>query len=180
MQKEINGISYTIRNTSRSRKILITVHSDRRIIVSKSPRIPIAIIEKLVAEKFSWIQNMLHKQALKPRKLLSQYSVKDYKENKERARALVTEKLSYFNKFLKLKFNSFAIRNQKTRWGSCSGKRNLNFNYKIVFLPEELADYIIVHELCHLIEMNHSKRFWALIAQIIPDYKKRQKNIRLF
>lgn len=62
------------------------------------------------------------------------------------------------------------IRNSKTRWGSCSAKGNLNFHYKLVLLPPHLADYVIVHELCHLRELNHSLRFWSLVARHVPNY----------
>ncbi len=74
-----------------------------------------------------------------------------------------------------LSFNKVAIRNQRTRWGSCSKKGNLNFHYRITELPESLADYLIVHELCHLAELNHSKKFWALVGETIPDHKVRRK-----
>ena len=80
------------------------------------------------------------------------------------------ERVDHFNTTYKFKFNRINIKNQKTRWGSCSNKGNLNFNYKIVLLPERLADYIIVHELCHLKELNHSKKFWNLVAKAMPDY----------
>lgn len=71
-------------------------------------------------------------------------------------------------------FNNIAIRDQSTRWGSCSSKKNLNFNWRLIFGPEEVLDYVIVHELCHLKEMNHSKNFWNLVASIMPDYKQRR------
>lgn len=75
-------------------------------------------------------------------------------------------------------FNRISIRNQKTRWGSCSSNKNLNFNYKIVFLPYELAEYLVVHELCHLIHFNHSKDFWNLVENYCPDYRIHQKILR--
>ena len=180
MQRDINGIPYSIRNTMRSRRVSIAIDGDGKVIVSKSPRISVASIQQMIAEKFLWIQDKLREQALKPKKLLAHYSTKDFKENKEKARALVHDRLRHFNTFYNCDIGRISIRNQKSRWGSCSSKGNLNFNYKIVFLPQELADYIIVHELCHLKEMNHGKRFWILVAQTIPDYKERQDKIRLF
>jgi len=71
-----------------------------------------------------------------------------------------------------------AIRNQRSRWGSCSKKGNLNFNYKLVFLPPEVRDYVIVHELCHIKEFNHGRGFWALVAETIPEYKDLRKQLR--
>ena len=91
---------------------------------------------------------------------------------KEYARDFVARRLEKYGEIYGFQYKSVAIRNQKTRWGSCSSKGNLNFNYKIMLLPERHADYIIVHELCHLKEFNHSKRFWNLVAQTIPEYEK--------
>ena len=97
---------------------------------------------------------------------------------KEEARALVMEKLMVFGKIYNLFPNRIAIRNTKSRWGSCSKRGNLNFNYRIVFLPPALADYLVVHELCHLGEFNHSPKFWNLVAVAVPDYKKLRKELR--
>jgi len=97
---------------------------------------------------------------------------KHYAEHKEAARALVHTKLTHWNQFYNFTYHRVAIRNTRSRWGSCSSKGNLNFNYRILFLPPELQDYLIVHELCHLQEMNHAPQFWALVAQQIPDYQQ--------
>ncbi len=96
---------------------------------------------------------------------------KHYVTHKEAARALTLQRLAYFNLFYNLTWNRVAIRNQRRCWGSCSAKKNLNFNYKIFFLPEHLRDYIIVHEMCHLTHLNHGKDFWDLVAMQMPDYR---------
>lgn len=103
---------------------------------------------------------------------------KDYLKHKETARFIVYEKLNHYSEILGVQYQRISIRNQKTRWGSCSKRGNLNFNYRIVFLPNELQDYIIVHELCHLIEFNHSKNFWALVEKILPNYRDLQLQLR--
>jgi predicted metal-dependent hydrolase len=97
-----------------------------------------------------------------------------YLANKERARDLVLSRLSYFNEYYHLSWNRVSIKNTKRRWGSCSKKGNLNFCYKLVFLPPELADYIVVHELCNLVQFNHSKAFWAEVAKTVPDHVDRR------
>jgi len=97
---------------------------------------------------------------------------KHYLAHKESTRTLVLARLAHYNEHYKLSWNRVAIRNQRRCWGSCSAKGNLNFNYKIQFLPPRLADYIIVHELCHLVHLHHGQEFWDLVAQVLPDYKK--------
>ena len=97
---------------------------------------------------------------------------KHYLEHKELTRSLILERLEYFNQHYQFTFNRVAIKNQRRCWGSCSSLKNLNFNYKIYFLPAHLQDYIIVHELCHLAELNHGADFWNLVAQQIPRYTK--------
>lgn len=99
-------------------------------------------------------------------------------EIRKKAFDLVCARLEYFNQFYNLKYNKVSIRNQKTRWGSCSSRGNLSFNVKILFLSPELQDYLIVHELCHLKEFNHSKRFWDLVEKQIPNYKYLHNKIR--
>ncbi|MGA2418298.1 MAG: M48 family metallopeptidase [Candidatus Staskawiczbacteria bacterium] len=99
-------------------------------------------------------------------------------KKREQARRFIENRINYFNGLYNFKINRIAIKNTTTRWGSCSSKKNLNFNYKIIYLRPALADYLIVHELCHLGEFNHSKRFWALVQKTIPDYIKINKELR--
>lgn len=105
-------------------------------------------------------------------------SAKHYREHKEAARVLVHERLSALNASYNFAYNRVAIRDTRSRWGSCSQKKNLNFNYRIIFLPPHLADYLIVHELCHLAEFNHGPRFWALVAEAVPEYKIHRTALR--
>ncbi len=103
---------------------------------------------------------------------------KEYLELKEKARVLVSERLVYWNKHYNFKYGRVSIRNQRSRWGSCSSKGNLNFNFRIVTLPPHLADYLIVHELCHLGQMNHSQKFWDLVGETLPNYEKQMLELR--
>ncbi len=101
-----------------------------------------------------------------------------YLKYKEQTRKLIAERLVFWNQFYGFTYNKVFIKNQKTRWGSCSKKGNLNFSYRIIFLPQELVDYIVVHELCHLGEFNHSSKFWVLVTKTIPNYKKLKNELK--
>lgn len=101
-----------------------------------------------------------------------------YEKYKEEARMRVHARLAHFNGHYNLPLRKVFIKSLKSRWGSCSERGNLNFNYLLVFLPPPLQDYLIVHELCHLQEFNHSPRFWALVEETIPDYRARRLALR--
>lgn len=105
-------------------------------------------------------------------------SRKHYLKYKEAARTLVHARLGHFNSFYNLPLRRVFIKNLQSRWGSCSSQGNLNFNYKILFLSPAVADYIIVHELCHLRHFNHRVEFWILVAQTTPHYKSLRKQLR--
>lgn len=105
-------------------------------------------------------------------------SKKAYTLHKEAARALVHAKIAQFNAHYGYTLNKIFIKNHQSRWGSCSSRGNLNFNYKIVFLPPELQEYLVVHELCHLGALNHSKDFWALVEQTTPHHRMLRKKLK--
>lgn len=104
----------------------------------------------------------------------------NWKKYKLPAVSLIDEIIFKYHLDKQFEFNRISIRNQKTRWGSCSSKNNLNFNFRIVFLPKHLAEYLVIHEFCHLKEMNHSKDFWKLVKTFDPMYKRHQKEIRKY
>ncbi len=97
--------------------------------------------------------------------------------HKEKARALVLSLIAQENLLYQFQIKKVAIRNQSTRWGSCSKQGNLNFNFKIIFLPEHLARYIVIHELCHLKEFNHGSDFWKLVSLACPNYALERKEL---
>lgn len=90
----------------------------------------------------------------------------------DNARKIFQDKVKFYSNILKVTPKRIAIKDQKSRWGSCSSKGNINLNYRLVMAPMEVMDYVIVHELCHLIHLNHSKEFWALVKEVFPNYLK--------
>jgi predicted metal-dependent hydrolase len=108
---------------------------------------------------------------IKVRRKRTKKTPQDYARLRVQAKQLVVERLEHFNQFYGFSYKKIFIKNQSTRWGSCSSKSNLNFNYRIITLEPELQDYLVVHELCHLGEMNHGASFWKLVEQTIPNYK---------
>ena len=101
-----------------------------------------------------------------------------YIAHKAKAMEIAKQRITYFNTFYCFFFTRIIIQNQKTRWGSCSKKGNLNFNYRIALLPARLADYVIVHELCHLGALNHSRNFWNLVEKTIPRHREINKEFK--
>lgn len=94
---------------------------------------------------------------------------------KGEGKIVIANKVDYYAKIMRVTFHRITIREQKTRWGSCSGKKNLNFNWKLMLMPEAILDYVVVHELAHLKQMNHSPSFWREVETVLPDYKDRRK-----
>jgi predicted metal-dependent hydrolase len=105
---------------------------------------------------------------------------KVYKEAVKIARTLAHSRLAHFNQTYGFRINRVAIRNTRSRWGSASRKCNLNFTYRILYLPPHLIDYVIVHELAHLGAFNHSKEFWQLVARTQPFWKKLRQELRTY
>lgn len=108
----------------------------------------------------------------------SRHEREKYQQHRESARKKISELLSRVNAYYGLQYGRVAIRNQRRSWGSCSQAGNLNFNYRILFLPEALQEYIVAHELCHLKEFNHGPGFWRLVAEYAPDYHKVRKELK--
>ena len=111
----------------------------------------------------------------KAREESEKYSPKEIRQMADMAVRVIPPKVEKYAQILGVSYGRITIRSQRTRWGSCSSKGNLNFNCLLTQVPEQVMDYVIVHELCHRIEMNHSKRFWMLVEQIMPDYKMHRK-----
>lgn len=97
------------------------------------------------------------------------------KRYRSAARTQFEQRCAYYRTFTGGSFSSITIRDQKTRWGSCSSRGTLSFNYRLIFAPPAVLDYVVVHELCHLTHMNHSKEFWNLVGSVMPDYRAHRR-----
>ncbi|MFH1712708.1 MAG: M48 family metallopeptidase [Candidatus Jacksonbacteria bacterium] len=170
-------VSYTLKTSRRAKRIRLAVYCDGRIVVTKPCRIGHNMAEKFILQKAKWILSKLEYFKQFDAKVFKN-NRKEYLRHKDKALKFIKKRIKYFNQNYNFKFNKINIKNQKTRWGSCSKKGNLNFSYKILFLPEHIADYIIVHELCHLKEFNHSYKFWNLVAKTVPQYLGIRKELR--
>ena len=94
---------------------------------------------------------------------------------RRKAAEYIPQRCAYYAEILGVSYGRISIREQKTRWGSCSAKKNLNFNWKLMLAPPDVLDYVVVHELCHLVHMDHSQAFWALVGSVLPDYRVRRR-----
>ena len=187
MESSINSdkkFSIIVRSSTRAKRMSIIVRGDGTVVGVKPVRTTLDRMRLFINAKKKWILKSLKKIST-PRRFqsgvaLPKHSKKEYAAYRKQAHALTVRKLEHFNKHYRFTYQKIFIKNQKTRWGSCSRRGNLNFNYKIIFLPEELQDYLIVHELCHLQEMNHGKGFWNLVGETIAGYKILRKRLKTY
>ncbi len=170
-------IDYQLRISKRAKRAQLKI-SHLGLTVTIPRLMSQSVIERFIIQKSGWIQDKLDYFKSYHPVFLIKNTKANYLLNKENARKLAEQKVEQFNKIYRYHINTIRIKNQKSRWGSCSEKGNLNFNYKIALLPERIADYIIVHELCHLGEFNHSQKFWNLVAKTIPHYLDIKKELR--
>jgi hypothetical protein len=170
-------IIYTLCKSRRAKNICLTVNSRAEVTLSLPWLIPERFGTSFLTKKAEWLLKKIEFYRSRENPIPCS-DAGDYVKYKTLALDIAQKKIARFNAFYGYTINKISIRNQRTRWGSCSRNGNLNFSYRIIYLPEESSDYIIVHELCHLGEFNHSKRFWNLVAKIVPDYKKVRKKIR--
>ena len=135
---------------------------------------PAAVIDAFVKSKRSWIEKQL---SIK-KEMLPAYTPEELKVLTQQAKLDIPKRVACYAPKVGVTYGRITLRHQKTRWGSCSGKGNLNFNCLLMLAPESVRDYVVVHELCHLLEMNHSSRFWAQVERILPNYKESRRWLR--
>jgi len=177
-------IEYQVKKSIRARRLRVAVYCDARVIVTAPVFLGEYKVERFLKEKANWVLSKIDYFLRIGKVMRIGGGRREYKKHREQAREFVFKKIESINKIYNFSiygdfsFKKISIKNQKTRWGSCSKNKNLNFNYKIIFLPERLAEYIIAHELCHLQEFNHSRNFWNLLSAAVPDCHQCRKDLR--
>ena len=180
---EVDGerLTYELCRSARAKKISIRIHpgpeEGGRVVLTVPHRASVRRGERFLSEHAGWVLGQA-KRLAGQETMLSRTSVREYRKRRAEALHFVRQKVEQWNTVYGFTYDRVTVRDQKTRWGSCSKRGNLSFSWKLLLLPEQLADYIVVHELCHLKEFNHSSRFWNLVTQAIPEARHIAKELR--
>lgn len=158
---------------SKRKTIQIEINESLDIVVRAPLRMSKVAINKFIDEHSKWIDEHMElmKKKQKEDEEVNRLSLFELNELINSARTVIPKRVKYYAPIVGVTYGRISIKNQKTRWGSCSNKGNLNFNVALMRAPIEVLDYVVVHELCHRIEMNHSEKFWKEIERVMPDYK---------
>ncbi len=172
-------IQYELRRLVRSRGLRLTIKSSGQIIVVAPKFVPEKFIEAFIFHKQDWLlKKLTHfsnaQKKFPPIKLTPEKIATLKKTTLKR----IVPKLEKYSQLLDVKYKKVSVKNQTSRWGSCSRVGNLNFNCRLALLPDEVIDYVVVHELCHIRHFNHSPKFWSLVASLLPEYKQQKKILR--
>ena len=164
-------VAYKIIRSDR-KTVAIQILPDGEVVVRCPRRMSANAIKGFVERKSAWIEKHLSKGIPKDKE---KFSPREIEALREKTRALIEKRVQLYAPCIGVTYGAITIRAQRTRWGSCSSKGNLNFNCLLALVAPEVLDYVVVHELCHRIEMNHSRRFWDAVANILPDYPVHRK-----
>lgn len=164
---------------SKRKTISVEITDDAEVLVRAPLRAGRADIERFLISHESWINSrvqMMHERArIKKENDIQPLTSDRIRELADEAALVIPERVRYYAEIMGVTYGRITIRHQKTRWGSCSAKGNLNFNCLLMMAPIEVLDYVVVHELAHRKQMNHSQAFWNEVAAVLPDYKNRKK-----
>lgn len=162
---------------SNRKNMALEVTPTAKVIVRTPARTSMFEVARFVKEKENWIRKTVAEQKRKLEDASKQEPLTDEEMQKlgDLALKVLPVRVKLYAAQMGVTYGRITIRCQKTRWGSCSSAGNLNFNCLLMLAPEEVQNYVVVHELCHRLEMNHSKRFWEQVEKVMPDYKVHQK-----
>lgn len=170
------GLSVLLVRSSR-KTLAVQIRADGTVIARAPLRMSKDRILCFLSEKASWIRmqqgKMQERENMRQQARIHLDAARE-KELRERAKSVLAQRTAYFARQVGVTYGRITVRDQKTRWGSCSQTGNLNFNFRLILAPPEVLDYVVVHELCHRRQMNHSAQFWQEVAQVLPDYRKRK------
>ena len=170
LEQTMEDFTYQVIRSQR-KTISIQILPDGRVVIRCNYRTPEREIQRILSHKAQWIQTHLSKKVPAAPKLTQD----QLQQLAEKARLYLPKRVALYAPRIGVTYGRITIRNQRTRWGSCSGKGNLNFNCMLMLAPEAVIDYVVIHELCHRKEMNHSANFWALVQRHCPDYPQLRK-----
>ena len=168
----MTGIPYTLIQ-SRRKTISIVIKPTGEVEVRCPHRCAKRDIEAFVASREDWIRRHLETIAARPKAEV--LTAEEQRTLAREASEKLPERVRFFAGKMGVTCGRITIRSQRTRWGSCSAKGNLNFNCLLMLCPEEVRDYVVIHELCHRKELNHSTAFWSEVEQYCPDYRIHRK-----
>ena len=171
-------IAYRMKRSKRAKSVRLSVSCEGAVAVTLPWFVPDMLAERLVRSKADWIFRKVAEMVGRGKPLLAKTGKREYVKHKAEALAFVTERVLHWNRVYGFDYTAISVRNQKTRWGSCSEGRRLSFNWRLMLLPPEMADYVVVHELCHLAHFDHSPAFWALVAKTVPDHRDIRKRMK--
>lgn len=174
------GVQYQIRRYKRSKHLRISIGRGGSVTVTGPKRLALRHFHKFVQQKQEWILQQVASVVAGKDPNLTRTDRAHFEQYRDAALTLAEQKVAEWNTYYNFDYGHVRVKQLKSRWGSCSSKRNLNFSYRILFLPEHLQDYLVVHELCHLQEMNHSADFWQLVGRAVPGYKQLRKELRQY
>jgi len=157
-------ITYSNRKT-----IAIYVHTDATVEIKCPKRTSRKLIEEMVIKKQKWISNSINKMKKRKQK---EFTDIERVEFIEKAQMIIPKRVEHFSKIMGVKPTSIKIGNAKTYWGCCSGKNRLTFPWRLMQASDKVIDYVVVHELAHIKEHNHSKQFWDEVESVLPNYRE--------
>lgn len=158
----------------------LTVREGGEVVVSVPIWFKNDVVHAFVQKHAAWVHRALEKIRRRPPSIALPTGRADYVKQKETALRLVASEVERCNKVYGFVYKRISVRNQKTCWGSCSAKGNLSFNYRLIYLPLELREYVVVHELCHLAVFGHGRDFWEQVGKAVPDWRERRKMMRRY
>jgi hypothetical protein len=173
-------IPYRLHKRRGMRYMRLSYSPLRGLSVSAPRWYPLYFIERFIQEKTDWILDKMKQFPLAISEAKNRQDEEEYRMKKKVAQNILQNIAEKYATRYGIGYHKLRVRNQHTRWGSCSRAKNLSLQYKAAFLPDHLRDYIVVHELCHIREMNHSKKFWDLVAQTFPNYKQIRKELKTY